>query len=486
MEREKAVEILLASMRGVGQLPDSCAEFLDIAKALSGETPDEQLGSISYLFEKNLERRRCSSSEIFEAVYGDSTGREYWRGWFYQPSMTVREFVDLIALQAATEYYDIHGEGSKATEKLTHTRRDLTIYLREAAEMDILVFKGDVEALKWFTGVMNGVWYFTKNPGSVFANPHIKTLEDVKIGPLDTLRWFADNPERSPLLPKSLRDWYGSQLGTGQKAGKRTLRGETGHTDDRRFMEIAISEAAKCNAEDTRTRPKVGAVVVKDGEILAKGYRGELAPGEHAEFTVLEQKLKDRSVAGATVYTTLEPCTTRNHPKIPCADRLAERKVSRVVIGMVDPDDRISGKGQKRLRKAGIAIDLFAPDLMAQVEEMNRSFVREKEKEEQSTAASADGQVVELSGSMYVIGKTLRDYRGYKVEDMLVNSIWPTKSGVQQEWERKGYQLRWSRPEKVASRRTDGWEVLYEVDKIEHVRRRITQKGGNVLIGKLI
>ena len=178
MKREKAIEILLASMRGVGTLPDSPGEFLDVAEALSGETPGERLDYIRYLCEKNLERRRCSSSKLFEAAYGDPSGREYWRGWFHEPTMTVREFVDLIATQAATEYVDIHGEGPETIEKLERTRRDLTIYLREAAEMDILVFKGDVEALKWFTGIKKDVWYFTLNPGSIFANPRIKTLED--------------------------------------------------------------------------------------------------------------------------------------------------------------------------------------------------------------------------------------------------------------------------------------------------------------------
>jgi len=67
-----------------------------------------------------------------------------------------------------------------------------------------------------------------------------------------------------------------------------------------------------------------------------------------------------------------------NHPKVPCAIRLAERKVGRV-IGMLDPDDRISGRGQRALRKAGIATDLFPHDLMGEVEELNRDFVRDRE-----------------------------------------------------------------------------------------------------------
>jgi len=115
--------------------------------------------------------------------------------------------------------------------------------------------------------------------------------------------------------------------------------------DDRRFAQMAIEEALKSVSEDDRPHPKVGAVVVKGGRVLSKAHRGEI-PKCHAEYIALEQKLADDLVAGATVYTTLEPCTTRKHPKIPCAERLVERKVSRVIIGMLDPNPDIRGQGE--------------------------------------------------------------------------------------------------------------------------------------------
>lgn len=144
----------------------------------------------------------------------------------------------------------------------------------------------------------------------------------------------------------------------------------------RYYMEIAIKEASRCQPEDKKTHPKVGAVIVKHGKILACTYRGETYPGDHAEFTALEKKIPRRSLAGATLYTTLEPCTTRKHPKIPCANRIVERKMSRVVIGMLDPNQKICGRGLRKLREANIVTELFPGDLMAEVEEQNRDFIR--------------------------------------------------------------------------------------------------------------
>jgi len=151
--------------------------------------------------------------------------------------------------------------------------------------------------------------------------------------------------------------------------------------DDLKFARLAIDEARKSVPEnDGRPHPWVGAVVVKDGRVLGTAHRGEV-PGNHAEFVALERNLPDVTVAGATVYTTLEPCTTRTPPKIPCVDRLIERKVARVVIGILDPDDRIRGKGQRKLSNAGIETALFPHDLAMEVEELNREFTRFCEKQ---------------------------------------------------------------------------------------------------------
>ena len=157
--------------------------------------------------------------------------------------------------------------------------------------------------------------------------------------------------------------------------------------EDRRFALLAIEEALKSVPEDGRPHPRVGAVVVKNGEVLSRAHRGESLKS-HAEFIALEDKLADGLVAGSTVYTTLEPCTTRNHPKIPCAQRLIDRKVARVVIGMPDPNPDIRGRGDQALSDAGVEVQLFPRDLRAQVEDMNRDFIRVQKQRQTSGGSS--------------------------------------------------------------------------------------------------
>jgi pyrimidine deaminase RibD-like protein len=158
----------------------------------------------------------------------------------------------------------------------------------------------------------------------------------------------------------------------------------------RRFMEMAVEEARKSKPEDDGVHPMVGAVVVKDGEVLATAHRGEMGKGDHAEFTALEKKLRDRPIAGATVYTTLEPCTRRGPKKVPCVERLIARRVRRVVIGTPDPNRTVYGEGWAKLREANIATADFNPDLKAQVEEMNRDFIRQH-KQPQATRECENG-----------------------------------------------------------------------------------------------
>lgn len=189
-------------------------------------------------------------------------------------------------------------------------------------------------------------------------------------------------------------------------------------TDDY-FMRLAIDEARKSVPEDGRTHPKVGVVVVKDGKVLTTSHRGE-RPGDHAEYLALEHKLGGETLVGATVYTTLEPCTTRNHPKVPCAKRLADRKVARVVIGMLDPNPAITGRGLLLLRDANIIIDLFPYERMAEVEELNRDFRRFFAEAQHFHGAFRPVGMRRLSGAT----------RFYKQSAQLVRRWWVTWVGA--------------------------------------------------------
>ena len=141
-------------------------------------------------------------------------------------------------------------------------------------------------------------------------------------------------------------------------------------------MELAIAEARKCKSEAERVSPKVGAVVVRDGRVAMLPSVANSHPA-----TMLSTHCLRRSSL-RTFWRARRSTPLLNHA-LPAMSRSCrvrrgsiDRRMRKVVIGVLDPNRAILGTGEQRLRQAGIEIGRFDPDLMAQIEELNRDFIR--------------------------------------------------------------------------------------------------------------
>ena len=122
----------------------------------------------------------------------------------------------------------------------------------------------------------------------------------------------------------------------------------------------------------TSPNPVVGAVIVKDGKVLGEGLHLK-AGGPHAEvFALIEAGEEAR---GATMYVTLEPCCVDGRTP-PCAPKLIEAGIERVVVGMVDPDPRVQGRGLDILREAGVEVVMAGEDIQELCADLNRGFIK--------------------------------------------------------------------------------------------------------------
>lgn len=129
-------------------------------------------------------------------------------------------------------------------------------------------------------------------------------------------------------------------------------------------MRAAICEAAKGSAVKTAPNPRVGAVIVENGEIVAQGHFSSDG-GPHAERKALEN-LGRRPAEGATLYVTLEPCSTTGRTGA-CTQAIIDAGLQRVVVGASDPTPEHRGNGVAVLREAGIEVvsDVLADECSA-------------------------------------------------------------------------------------------------------------------------
>ena len=135
------------------------------------------------------------------------------------------------------------------------------------------------------------------------------------------------------------------------------------------FMDEAMA-LARQGAGRTSPNPAVGAVLVRDGVIAGRGSH-TWAGVKHAEILALDEA-GDRA-RGATLYVTLEPCSHTGRSG-PCADSLIAAGVSRVVAAMADPNPAVSGEGFRRLRQAGVEVEI-ASEYEAESSALNEAFL---------------------------------------------------------------------------------------------------------------
>ena len=153
--------------------------------------------------------------------------------------------------------------------------------------------------------------------------------------------------------------------------------------------------------------PAVGCILAKDGRVVGRGWT---QPGgrPHAETEALRRSRGQAS--GSTAYVTLEPCAHHGRTP-PCADALIEAGVSRVVAAVEDPDPRVSGKGVRRLREAGLRVDLGL--CAAEAKRLNGGFFSRLEKGRPEVtlklATSQDGRIATHRGhSKWITGALAR------------------------------------------------------------------------------
>lgn len=134
----------------------------------------------------------------------------------------------------------------------------------------------------------------------------------------------------------------------------------------RRALDLAVRGAGSASPN-----PMVGAVIVgRDGHVIGEGWHEQYG-GPHAEVNALKSA-EGMDLEGATLYVTLEPCS--HHGKTPpCAEAVAGTKIERVVVAMRDPNPLVSGRGNRRLREAGI--EVVVGTLEREARQVNEAYI---------------------------------------------------------------------------------------------------------------
>ncbi len=172
-----------------------------------------------------------------------------------------------------------------------------------------------------------------------------------------------------------------------------------------KHMSLAL-RLAKKGEGTTSPNPLVGAVLVKRGKIIGKGYHKK-AGLAHAEIEAFNDAAKKKnSTKGATLYVTLEPCCHTNKRTPPCVKAIIEKGVSKVYVSMLDPNPEVAGKGVKFLRRNGIEVEVGLLSDMAkkQNEAFTKYITTRKPFVILKLATTLDGKIAAYTGDSKWIG----------------------------------------------------------------------------------
>ncbi len=168
-------------------------------------------------------------------------------------------------------------------------------------------------------------------------------------------------------------------------------------------------QLAEMGAGYTSPNPLVGAVIVKNGKIIGEGYH-KVYGSHHAEVAAFQNAVED--VTGATLYVTLEPCSHYGKTP-PCAKAIIAHGIQKVVVGLLDPNPLVAGKGIQMLKEAGIEVRIGV--LEKECKKINEIFLKYITTKEpfciMKTAMTLDGKIAAYTGdSRYITGEAARAY----------------------------------------------------------------------------
>lgn len=181
---------------------------------------------------------------------------------------------------------------------------------------------------------------------------------------------------------------------------------------DQKYMTRAL-KLARQGEGSTSPNPMVGAVVVKDGEIIGEGYHQQYG-GPHAEVFALQAAGEEAQ--GADIYVTLEPCSHFGKTP-PCAQKVIDSGIKRAVIAMVDPNPEVAGRGIKMLQEAGIEVEVGL--FKQKAETLNESFLKYIQTDYPfvylKKAQTLDGYIASSSGDSKWITNSKARLEGHKI-----------------------------------------------------------------------